>query len=278
MAVDSNAGSGVAGTTGSSVRGEGGDKETEAGAGTPALSVVLPAHNEADNLEPLIREIIAALDGVIDYEIVVTDDGSADATPRVLETMARETRRLRVLRHRKQSGQSAAMMTGFRAARAPWIATLDSDMQNDPADIPKLLAVLDKPDTPADLSLVAGHRVNRRDTWLKRISSRIANRTRGALLKDNTPDTGCGLKLIKRDAIIKVPFFDHFHRFLPALVLRDGGRIVSVPVNHRPREKGRSHYGLHNRLWVGIVDMLGVIWLQRRARAPVADELDYRKE
>lgn len=265
MAMESSAGPDATGPAGAVSHG-------------PALSVVLPAHNEADNLEPLIREIAAALDGVIDYEIVITDDGSSDTTPQVLKKIAREMPRLRILRHRKQSGQSAAMMTGFRAARAPWIATLDSDMQNDPADIPKLLAVIDKPDTPDNLVIVAGHRVNRRDTWLKRISSRIANRARGALLKDNTPDTGCGLKLIKRDAILKVPFFNHFHRFLPALVLRDGGQVVSVPVNHRPRDQGRSHYGLHNRLWVGIVDILGVIWLQKRARAPVADELEFRKE
>ncbi len=246
--------------------------------GAPDLSVVLPAHNEAENLEQLIDEILNALEGVIDFEIVVTDDGSSDATPQILEKLAKKTSRLRVLRHRRQSGQSAAMMTGFRAARAPWIATLDSDLQNDPADIPALLAILDKPDTPENLSIVAGHRVNRRDTWLKRISSRIANRFRGAMLKDNTPDTGCGLKLIKREAILKVPFFNHFHRFFPALVIRDGGQILSVPVNHRPREKGSSHYGLHNRLWVGIVDILGVIWLQRRAKAPVADELHYQKD
>jgi dolichol-phosphate mannosyltransferase len=236
------------------------------------LSVVVPVLNEQDNVAPLIAEIRAALDGATDYEVVYVNDGSSDATAARLAAIQKEFPRLRVLHHAQRSGQSAALWNGVKAAHAPWIATLDGDGQNDPADIPRLLAVLRDPARPANLQLVAGHRRKRRDTWLKRLSSRIANGVRARLLRDATPDTGCGLKLFARDAYLALPFFDHMHRFLPALVQRNGGATVSVEVHHRPRTRGASKYGLHNRLWVGIMDLLGVMWLQRRMKHAVAKE------
>jgi len=234
------------------------------------LSVVVPVHNEAENVGPLIGEIGTALDGVVDYEIVYVDDGSSDATAERLAEAGKGFPRLRVLRHRQQSGQSTALWTGVRHARAPWIATLDGDGQNDPADIPKLLSLALDPDLKLDL--VAGHRVTRRDSVVQRLASRIANGVRSRMLHDDTPDTGCGLKLFSREVFLALPYFDHMHRFLPALVLRGGGRVRSVPVNHRPRQRGRSHYGINNRLWVGLVDLVGVIWLRRRTRLTEVDE------
>ena len=234
------------------------------------LSVVVPVHNEAENVGPLIGEIGTALDGVVDYEIVYVDDGSSDATAERLAEAGKGFPRLRVLRHRQQSGQSTALWTGVRHARAPWIATLDGDGQNDPADIPKLLSLALDPDLKLDL--VAGHRVTRRDSVAQRLASRIANGVRSRMLHDDTPDTGCGLKLFSREVFLALPYFDHMHRFLPALVLRGGGRVRSVPVNHRPRQRGRSHYGINNRLWVGLVDLVGVMWLRRRTRLTEVDE------
>jgi len=167
-----------------------------------------------------------------------------------------------------------AIRTGVKAARAPFIATLDADGQNDPADIPRLWEIA-RAAPPLPPLLVAGYRRKRRDSWVKRMSSRIANGVRRRLLRDATPDTGCGLKLFRRDLFLDLPAFDHMHRFLPALVRRQGGSTVSVEVNHRPRERGRSNYGVFDRLWVGIVDLLGVMWLMRRAKNPVLfDEAD----
>jgi dolichol-phosphate mannosyltransferase len=235
------------------------------------LSVVIPVRNEAENILPLLTEIHAALDDRADFEVVYVDDGSTDATPaRLAEAMAKYPR-LRVLAHAQSCGQSTALVTGFRAARGEWIATLDGDGQNDPADIPKLIAARDG--AAADLQLVAGYRKKRQDSWLKRLSSRIANGVRASLLGDATPDTGCGLKLILRTAVLELPYFDHMHRFLPALIQRNGGVTLSVEVNHRPRTRGTSNYGMFDRLWVGIVDLFGVMWLQRRARRPVVTEV-----
>ncbi|MCB2101925.1 MAG: glycosyltransferase [Rhodobacterales bacterium] len=239
----------------------------------PALSVVVPVFNEADNIRPLVDEIRAALDGRLAYEIVYVDDGSSDATPHSLAAARADGAPLRVIRHAACCGQSAAVATGVAAARGPVIATLDGDGQNDPANIPDLMAVLEAADDP-DRLLVAGLRAKRKDTWIKRVSSRIANRVRGGLLRDNTPDTGCGLKVFTRAAFLDMPRFDHMHRFLPALMIRRGGRVVSVPVNHRPRERGASKYGTLDRLAVGIVDLFGVFWLQRRASRPVVSEVD----
>ncbi|MEO5336362.1 MAG: glycosyltransferase family 2 protein [Magnetospirillum sp. WYHS-4] len=237
----------------------------------PQLAVVVPVHDEADNLAPLIAEIRAALADVGPFEIVYVDDGSSDATWERLRTLKAQIPELRCLRHRACCGQSAAVATGVKAASAPIVATLDGDGQNDPADIPRLLEVLRLAPDP-DLLLVAGHRTQRKDTPYKRLQSRVANRVRGGLLGDATPDTGCGLKVFTRTAFLDMPRFDHMHRYLPALMLRRGGRVQSVPVNHRPRARGVSKYGMLDRLMVGLVDLLGVMWLQRRGSKPQVEE------
>jgi dolichol-phosphate mannosyltransferase len=226
------------------------------------LSVVIPAHNEAENIGSLVREIGKALAGS-DHEIVLVDDGSTDATPATTAELARGEPRLRVVRHAASRGQSFAIATGVREAHGRWIATLDGDGQNDPADIARLLAAREEASGAPGGGplLVTGYRKQRRDTWLKRVSSRVANAVRGRLLGDHTPDTGCGLKLFEREAFLGLPQFDHMHRFLPALFLRAGGRVISVEVGHRPRKRGRSHYGMLDRLVVGIVDLFGVWWL-----------------
>ncbi|HEB98754.1 MAG TPA: glycosyltransferase [Thiotrichales bacterium] len=226
------------------------------------LSVVIPVFDECDNLRPLAAEVRAALEPGVDYELIFVDDGSRDGSARVLAELRAESPRVRVLRHAHNQGQSAALLSGLLAARAPWVATLDGDGQNDPADIPGLLALARADES---LWLVCGWRRQRRDGWLKRLSSRVANAVRARLLGDATPDTGCGLKLIRREPALALPRFDHMHRFLPALVLQAGGGVRSVPVHHRPRRHGRSKYGLGNRLWVGLVDLAGVAWLGRRA-------------
>ena len=239
-------------------------------AGTvPQLSVVVPVHDEAENLPPLVDEIARALDGRLAYEIVCVDDASEDATPTRLAELARARPQVRFLRHRRRGGQSAAIASGVAAAHAAVIATLDGDGQNDPADIPRLLRIFDQAGAEAQGRLmVAGHRVRRRDSWTRRMAGRVANAVRARLLGDATPDTGCGLKVFSRAAFLAMPRFDHMHRFLPALMLRQGGRVVSVPVHHRPRARGRSNYGVWDRLWVGIVDLLGVMWLERRRLDP----------
>lgn len=238
----------------------------------PELSVVVPVRDEGPNILPLIAEIRARLAG-LDCEIVYVDDASTDATPaRLAEAAALNGAPLRRLRHRDGRGQSAALLTGIRAARGEWIATLDGDGQNDPADIP---ALLDRARAEAARSalpvLIAGHRVARRDSAWRRFTSRIANAVRARLLRDGTPDSGCGLKVFRRDDFLDLPRFDHMHRFLPALFRRAGGRVISLPVAHRPRHAGRSKYGTWGRLGAGIVDLMGVAWLQRRWRPPELD-------
>jgi dolichol-phosphate mannosyltransferase len=231
----------------------------------PEVSVVIPVCNEQDNVLPLAREIHAALAGRRRFETIFVDDGSSDGTADAVRgARAADLPEIRLVRHAVRSGQSAAVATGVRAARAPWIATLDGDGQNDPADIPRLLDALLGAPAP-HLRLVMGNRTARRDTWLRRVSSRVANAVRGALLRDGTPDTGCGIKVFDRAVFLDMPRFDHMHRFMPALFQREGYAVVSVPVNHRERMRGTSKYGLHNRLWVGIVDLVGVMWLIRRA-------------
>ena len=231
------------------------------------LSIVIPVRNESSNIAPLVTEIRAALDGRVDYEIVYVDDGSADDTAATVRALARDFARLRLLRHRTSCGQSAAIRTGVKAAHASLIATLDGDGQNDPADIPRLydLARAAPPEPPL---LVAGRRAKRRDTLAKRLASRIANAVRARLLGDATADTGCGLKVFRRELYLELPWFDHNHRFLPALVLRQGGSTVSVAVNHRARERGSSNYGVFDRLWVSLADLRGVMWLMRRGSKP----------
>jgi len=231
----------------------------------PEVSVVIPVCNEQDNVLPLAREIHAALAGRFRFETIFVDDGSTDGTAAAVhEARASGMPEIRLIRHSVRSGQSAAVATGVREARARWIATLDGDGQNDPADIPQLLQAALQGGSPR-LRLVMGNRTTRRDTWLRRMSSRVANGVRGWLLRDGTPDTGCGIKVFDRGVFLDMPRFNHMHRFMPALFQREGYEVVSVPVNHRERTRGKSKYGLHNRLWVGIVDLFGVMWLIRRA-------------
>jgi dolichol-phosphate mannosyltransferase len=230
------------------------------------LSIVIPFHNEQENIRPLIEEIISSMEG-IDYEIICIDDGSSDGTLDQLRRVAKGAPQVRIIRHSKQSGQSTAIWNGVRYAVSPWIATLDGDGQNDPADIPRLFGRV-RGGSPGGSPVICGWRRNRKDSLVKRASSWVANRVRGSMLKDKTPDTGCGLKLFSREAFLLLPYFDHMHRFLPALFIRGGFAIESVEVNHRPRNRGTSKYGIHNRLWSGIIDLLGVCWLMRRSRLP----------
>ncbi len=234
---------------------------------SPNVAVVVPVRNEAENVGPLIEEIAAALRGREAFETLFVDDGSDDGTLAALEALIADHPELRVLRHRKSCGQSSAIASGVAAARAAVIITMDGDGQNDPADMSALLARYREADA-TDLMMVAGQRTKRQDTWLRRLSSRVANSVRAGLLGDATPDTGCGLKVFSRKAFLEMPRFDHMHRFLPALMQRRGGQVVSVPVGHRPRLRGTSKYGVWNRLWVGIFDLVGVMWLQRRASRP----------
>jgi len=237
-----------------------------------ALSIVIPVHNEADCIAGLIEEIAATQHAPTDYEIIVVDDASTDATAqRLTELKARRIAPLRVLRHDRRAGQSAATRTGVLAARYAWIATLDGDGQNDPADIATLVNALSQ-SQDTRVQMVCGQRRRRQDSWLKGMSSRIANTIRSRLLDDGIRDTGCALKLFRRDAFLRLPWFDHMHRFLPALMQRDGIGVITVNVNHRPRMGGQTKYGVHNRLWVGIVDLIGVMWLQRRNKIVLSDE------
>src|SRR6516164_1465871 len=231
------------------------------------LSVVIPVKNEAENIGPLVGEIRAALDGLVEYEILYVDDGSSDGTFAEISRIAAKIPQIRLLRHTQNCGQSAAIRTGVRAARAAWIATLDGDGQNDPADIPALWHQARQAAANPRL-MIAGCRAKRRDSWSKRLASCVANAVRSRLLGDRTPDTGCGLKLFPRSLFLDLPYFDHMHRFLPALVVREGGVVRSVPVNHRPRRRGVSKYGVLDRLGVGIVDLFGVVWLQHRTTRP----------
>ena len=242
---------------------------------SPQLSVVVPVFNEQDNVAPLVGEIVAALRGRApdeggDFEIVYVDDHSTDATFDTLRRLKAEVPELRVLRHVTNSGQSTAIRTGVKAARGGWIATLDGDGQNDPADIPKLLA--QRAQSAAEVKLFAGWRVNRQDSGSKRWASRLANAIRTRMLRDDTPDTGCGTKLFEREAFLELPFFNHMHRYLPALMQRAGWKTRSVPVNHRHRSSGVSKYNNLNRALVGIADLRGVAWLIRRGKVTRVEE------
>lgn len=241
--------------------------------GLPEISVVVPVHDEEENVVPLAEEVRNALGTSFDYELLFVNDGSGDGTLSRLVELAGRDPRVRILAHRVRSGQSTALRNGVRAARAPLIATLDGDRQNDPADIPRLIEAIRDPRRPPRLALVAGTRTRRRDNLTKRLSSRIANGVRSRMLHDRTPDTGCGLKVFFRDAFLDLPHFDHMHRFLPALFLGQGWDVRSVEVRHRPRTRGRTHYGTLDRLTVGIVDLFGVLWLLRRSRVPELTEV-----
>ncbi len=234
-------------------------------------SVVIPFYDEAGNAGALIREIGEALRDHADYEIIAVDDASIDGTVAELrQALAASSQPGSVLVHARNRGQSAALCTGIDAASGDWIVTLDGDGQNDPADIPTLIRHLQNSAPPP--ALICGHRWRRQDDTLRRLSSLLANGIRARLLGDETPDTGCGLKLMDRRVVLQLPRFDHMHRFLPALFRRAGAHVISLPVNHRPRLRGRSKYGVWNRLWVGIVDLIGVMWLNRRAFRPSAIE------
>ena len=235
----------------------------------PAVSLVVPMHDEAANVAPLFAEIAAALENRETFEAVAVDDGSGDGTGRALAAAAARYPWLTALRHDRRRGKSAAVWTGALAARAPVLVLLDGDRQNDPAEVPALLARYHaaRADDPA-VAMLAGQRTRRHDTVLRRLSSRVANAVRAAVLRDGTRDTGCGLKVIDRAAFRALPFFDGQHRFMPALVRAQGGGVVLAPVTHRPRVAGQAKYGLWNRLGVGIVDLLGVVWLTRRCHLP----------
>jgi dolichol-phosphate mannosyltransferase len=229
-----------------------------------AVSIVVPVRNEADNIAPLIAEIAAALDGRWVYEIIYVNDGSTDATAERLAAAMTERSNLRQLRHAASTGQSAAVRSGVRAARGVIVATLDGDGQNNPAFLPDLIATLEK--GGARVGLVAGQRVGRKDTGFKKLQSRVANAVRSAILHDGTRDTGCGLKAFRREVFLKMPYFDGLHRFLPALMRREGYEIAYVDVVDRPRHAGVSNYGFFDRLWIGILDLFGVWWLIRRKK------------
>lgn len=230
------------------------------------VSVVVPAKNEKDNIAPLVAEIVNAVAPLVDFEIIYVDDGSDDGTLEELYRVAEdEKNHLRIIQHRYSVGQSTAIYSAVRQAKGELIVSLDADGQNDPADIPKLLEkALSLP--AGSHFCIAGYRKGRKDTRWKRFQSRVANKVRASLLKDETPDTGCGLKIIPRHTYLRLPYFNHMHRFLPSLVKRLGGSIVTVVVNHRDRQFGQSKYNMLGRLGAGLVDLLGVMWLQRRSK------------
>ena len=230
------------------------------------LSVVIPAKNEQDNIAPLIKEIVTVLRGVCSFEILYVDDGSTDNTYHVLRQLSlSHYPQLRVIRHAFSVGQSTAVHTGVNHARGELVVTLDADGQNDPTDIPALLSAA-RAYSPVQCFCVAGYRKRRKDTAWKRFQSRVANGVRSRFLHDDTPDTGCGMKLFPRETFLRLPYFDHMHRFIPALIKRLGGDVIVVQVNHRDRQHGTSNYTMMSRLWVGIIDMIGVLWLQKRAK------------
>lgn len=240
-------------------------------ASAPEISVVVPVFDEEGAAAALAREIAAAFAGA-DYEMIFVDDASRDATRQVLSALKSEIPQLRVLAHRSNSGQSRAIRTGVLGARGDIVVTLDGDGQNDPADAPRLVAALKA--GPPSLAMVGGERVKRQDSQAKKVASKVGNGVRKALLKDQANDTGCGLKAFRREVFLRLPYFDHIHRYLPALMLREGYEVAFQPVNHRHRETGRSKYTNFGRLMASLSDLLGVVWLRSRARLPGAiDEL-----
>jgi glycosyltransferase involved in cell wall biosynthesis len=234
-------------------------------ADAPEISLVIPVFDEEGAAPPLAREVAQAFAGRA-FELIFVDDASRDGTHAALAALQREIPQLRLLSHARNAGQSRAIRTGVLAARAPIVVTLDGDGQNDPADAPALAEALAA--APAEVGMVAGERVKRQDSLGKRLGSRIGNGVRKRLLRDSADDTGCGLKAIRREAFLRLPYFDHVHRYLPALIRREGYEVVFRPVRHRPRRTGRSKYTNLGRLWASLSDLVGVLWLQSRARDP----------
>lgn len=236
----------------------------------PEISLVIPVYNEEENLPVLAAEIRAAMEPTgRAYEVIYVDDGSTDSSPQVLAQLAREDPRARVVRQRRNSGQSAAFDAGFRHARGGIVVTLDADLQNDPADIPRLLKHMDRFD------VVNGVRARRQDDWVRRVSSKLANRVRNRVTRESVTDVGCTLRAMRSEYLRHIPLFNGMHRFLPTLLRMEGARVTEVPVNHRPRLHGQPKYGIHNRLWRGLVDLFGVRWLQtRRVDRGLSEEID----
>ena len=236
-------------------------------------SIVIPAYNEAENIVELVLKIKNVMENLaLDYEIIVVDDASTDNTSHVLFNLRRQLTTLRIFRHKLNCGQSTALHTGIHYATGNVIVTIDGDGQNDPNDIPKMIDIFNQ-HKENNMRMVVGYRKNRKDNFVRKISSKIANTIRASVLKDNTPDTGCGLKVFNRKLFLSFPFFDHIHRFLPALAQRHGAEVISIEVNHLPRKHGVSQYGIMDRLWVGIVDLFGVLWLKKRMKIPVVEEM-----
>ena len=234
------------------------------------VSIIIPVYNELDNVEPLYNEIAQALSSeIFDFEVIYVDDGSNDGTREKLANLSQQHEQLIVVKHAGNYGQSAGLVSGARVAKYPWLVTLDGDGQNDPADIPKLFDVI----VNDEEAVVLGNRKKRDDNALRKLSSRVGNGIRRSLLHDDCPDTGCSLKLFPRSAFLQLPHFNHLHRYLPALFKRAGFKVVNVPVNHRPRLHGVSKYGVMNRLFVGIHDLIGVRWLMKRpCQAEICNE------
>jgi dolichol-phosphate mannosyltransferase len=239
------------------------------------LSIVVPVYNEQENVVPLLREVQKAFgNSGRDYELVFVDDGSTDGTWDRIQLACKEEPRVRGLRHLKNAGQSAALWTGIQGTDAPVIATLDGDLQNDPADLPKLL------DELANCDFVCGVRARRQDDWVRKVSSKVARRARRLALKVDFADTGCAVRVFKRSALAGIFPFNGLHRFLPVLVHGNGATTREVPINHRPRVAGVSKYGLHNRLWRGIADLLAIAWYQKRriGRVPFVEHTAEQKK
>ncbi|MBB5515849.1 dolichol-phosphate mannosyltransferase [Rubricella aquisinus] len=237
----------------------------------PQISIITPMHNEADNVEGMVRETAEGCAALAPFEMLIVDDGSTDATVARAEALQSEFPWLRIIQHKKACGQSSAVLSGVKAARAPICATLDGDLQNPPAEVPKLVKPL-MADQTGRVGLVAGQRIKRMDTNSKRLASRAANTLRAWVLKDDTRDTGCGAKAFRRDVFLLLPFFDHIHRYLPALVKREGYEVILVDVEDRSRVAGTSNYTNLHRAIVGASDLFGVWWLMRRRKLPVVSE------
>jgi len=241
----------------------------------PGIAVIVPVRNEEGNIAPLVAEIESALEPLGSFEILYVNDGSTDGTPVVLSQLMETRPHLRRIDHAQSCGQSAAVRTGVRATTAPVCVTLDGDGQNDPAFIPQMVDLLDE--AGPDCGMVQGQRIGRQSSGFKRLQSRVANAVRSRILKDGTRDTGCGLKCFRREAYLALPYFDALHRFMPALMKREGFSLAYLDVRDRPRFSGVSNYGFLDRLWVGIADLAGVRWLIRRRRV-VPQQNEFRKE